>query len=79
MNYCEGDTSLLKYDTTEDCWRFLVVKLIILCAILDTWDFTQSYFFLFFASFTFLFIIRLIGFIIPNFCKKKTLISPEML
>ena len=27
---------LLKYDTIEDCWRFLVVKFIILSAIFDT-------------------------------------------
>ena len=25
----EGDTGFLKYDTIEDCWRFLVVKFII--------------------------------------------------
>ena len=37
MNYCEGDTGLLKYDTIEDCWRFVVVKFIILSAIY-TWD-----------------------------------------
>ena len=40
MKYSEGDTGLLKYDTTEDCWRFLVVKFIILSArsMSDTWD-----------------------------------------
>ena len=104
MNYCEGHTGLLKYDTIEDCFSFMVVKFI-LSAISDTWDldmgvkipflkqyilslsaiskcFIQSYFFLFFFSFTlfhqFLVIIRLIGFIIPNFCKKP-LIFYEML
>ena len=34
----EGDTGLLKYDTIEDCWRFLVVNLLfnLLCLILGT-------------------------------------------
>ena len=36
MTYCEGDTGLLKYDTIEDSWRFLVVKFIIFSAISDT-------------------------------------------
>ena len=39
MNYCEGGTALLNYDTIEDCWSFLVVTCIILSAIFDTWDF----------------------------------------
>ena len=35
---CEGDTGLLKHDTIGDCWSFMVVKVIILSAISDTWD-----------------------------------------
>ena len=38
MNYCEGDTGLLKCNIIEDCWRFVVVKFIILSPIYDTWD-----------------------------------------
>ena len=38
MSNCEEDASLLKFDTVEDCLRFLVVKLIILSTLSDTWD-----------------------------------------
>ena len=39
MNYCEGGTGLLKYDTIEDCWWFLVLKYFTLFYLLsDTWD-----------------------------------------
>ena len=37
MNNCEANIGLLKYDTIEDYWTFLVVKFIILSAISDTW------------------------------------------
>ena len=38
MNYCKRGTGLLKFDTIEDCLRFLVVNLIILSTISDIWD-----------------------------------------